>query len=75
MTDVMWGYIKGLDWESAYPYMSMFQKDEDLGEEPIKIDPSTDYFVETPLNPIHWFNNANNSLCPTGLFYIGVDSQ
>ena len=24
MIDVMWGYIKGLDWESTYPYLSMF---------------------------------------------------
>lgn len=32
ITDVMWGYIKGLDWESVYPYLSMFQKDEDIDE-------------------------------------------
>ena len=70
----MWGYIKGLDWESVFPYMSMFWKDEDLGEEPVKILPKTNYFVETPLNPIHWFNPVGNESCPTGFVYVAVSS-
>lgn len=75
MIDVMWGYIKGLDWESTYPYLSMFQKDEDIDGDPIKIDPVTNYFVETPLNPVHWFNNQEKSSCPTGLFSVSVKDR